>query len=91
MNMVMFSFVLLGFTLLMHLVFVNVIIGAAALTVVMRYVAYRRGGDAGAGVAGQEGIQDIGCLGLVRRGLGNDTHGVDGWTVPPQHDCHIHV
>ncbi len=46
MNIVMFSFILLGFTLLMHLVFVNVIIGAAALTVAMRYVAYRRG-DAG--------------------------------------------
>lgn len=42
MNVVLFSFIVLGFTLLMHLIFVNVIIGAAAITVSVRYVAYRR-------------------------------------------------
>ena len=36
------SFAVLGFALEMHLVFVNVIIGATVLTVITRYVAYRR-------------------------------------------------
>jgi len=42
MNSAYLSFVLLGFFLEMHLVFVNVIIGATILTVVVRYLAYRR-------------------------------------------------
>lgn len=41
--MVLFSFMVLGFVLLIHLVFVNVIIGAVAITVIVRYAAYRRG------------------------------------------------
>ncbi|MGC8973765.1 MAG: cytochrome ubiquinol oxidase subunit I [Thermoproteus sp.] len=41
MNSAFLSFVLLGFFLEMHLVFVNVIIGATILTVLVRYLAYR--------------------------------------------------
>ncbi|MGC9130029.1 MAG: cytochrome ubiquinol oxidase subunit I [Pyrobaculum sp.] len=40
------AFVLLGFFLEMHLVFVNVIIGAAVLSAYVRYLAYRRGDEA---------------------------------------------
>ncbi|WP_243669477.1 hypothetical protein [Vulcanisaeta sp. JCM 16161] len=36
------SFAVLGFALEMHLVFVNVIIGATVLTVITRYLAYLR-------------------------------------------------
>lgn len=36
------SFAVLGFALEMHLVFVNVIVGATVLTVVTRYLAYLR-------------------------------------------------
>ena len=42
MNSAFLSFVLLGFFLEVHLIFVNVIIGATVLTVVVRYLAYRR-------------------------------------------------
>ncbi len=42
MNDALLSFILLGFFLEAHLVFVNVIIGATVLTVAVRYLAYRR-------------------------------------------------
>ncbi|MGC8543385.1 MAG: cytochrome ubiquinol oxidase subunit I [Vulcanisaeta sp.] len=42
MSLGLFLFSVLGFTLIMHLIFVNVIIGAAVLTVSVRYLAYLR-------------------------------------------------
>ncbi|WP_069806637.1 cytochrome ubiquinol oxidase subunit I [Vulcanisaeta thermophila] len=37
------AFSLLGFVLIMHLIFVNALIGAVVLAVIMRFLAYRRG------------------------------------------------
>lgn len=42
MSIDLFLFSLLGFTLIMHLIFVNVIIGVTVLTVAIRYMAYLR-------------------------------------------------
>ena len=47
------SFAVLGFALEMHLVFVNVIIGSTVLTVITRYLAYRRN-DAGLEVTARD-------------------------------------